>query len=102
MKDCEFKLIAEGWSILNITHAIYTPITCILTEIYWNNNPAVPVFLTNIHTTKTMLPSEEFEFTVNSLGAHIETHSGLILRTLSYLTVNSQDDSLCELAVSFP
>ena len=47
-------------------------------------------------------PSEEFKLTANSLGAHIETHSGLILRTLSDLTVNSQDDSHCELAVSFP
>ena len=45
--------------------------------------------------------SEEFELTANSLGAHIETHGGLILRTLSYLTVNSQDGSHCELAVSF-
>ena len=47
------------------------------------------------------LPSEEFEVTANSLGAHIETHGELILRTLGYLTVNSQDDSHCELAVSF-
>ena len=47
-------------------------------------------------------PSEEFELTANSLGAHIETDSGLILRTLSYLTVNSQDDSHCENARSFP
>ena len=47
-------------------------------------------------------PSEEFELTANSLGAHIETPGGLILRTLSYLTVNSQDDSHCELTVSFP
>ena len=45
-------------------------------------------------------PSEKFEFTANSLGAHIETHGGLILRTLSYLTVNSQDDSHCELSGS--
>ena len=29
----------------------------------------------------------------NVLEAHIETHGKLILRTLSYLTVNSQDDS---------
>ena len=50
----------------------------------------------------TYTPNEEFELTANSLGAHIETHSGLILRTLSYLTMNSQDDSHCELAVSFP
>ena len=50
---------------------------------------------------QSSLPSEEFELTANSLGAHIETHCGLILRTLGYLTVNSQDDSLCELAVSF-
>ena len=28
-------------------------------------------------------PREEFELTANSLGAHIETHGGLILRTLS-------------------
>ena len=36
--------------------------------------------------------NEEFELTANSLGAHIETHKKQILRTLSYLTVNSQDD----------
>ena len=48
------------------------------------------------------LLDEELELTANSLGAHVETHGGLILRTLSYLTVNSQDDSHCELAVSFP
>ena len=47
------------------------------------------------------MPSEEFEVIANSLGAHIETHRKLIMRTLSYLTVNSQDDSHCELAVSF-
>ena len=46
-------------------------------------------------------PSEEFELTANSLGPHIEAHGGLILRILRYLTVKSQDDSLCELAVSF-
>ena len=28
-------------------------------------------------------PNEEFEITTNSLGAHIETHDGLILTTLS-------------------
>ena len=28
-------------------------------------------------------PSEELEHTANSLGAYIETHGGLILRTLS-------------------
>ena len=37
-------------------------------------------------------PSEEFELTANSLGAHIETQGKLILRTPSYLTVNSQDE----------
>ena len=47
------------------------------------------------------VPSEEFELTANSLGANIETHGGLILRTLNYLTDNSQDDSHCELAMSF-
>ena len=45
---------------------------------------------------------EEFKLKANSLGAHIETNYELILRTLSNLTVNSQDDSHCELAVSFP
>ena len=48
------------------------------------------------------LPIEEFELTATSLGAHIETNGKLILRALSYLTVNSQDDSHCELAMSFP
>ena len=47
-------------------------------------------------------PSEEFELTAKSLGVHIGTHGKLILRTLGYLTVNSQDDSHCELAVGFP
>ena len=54
-----------------------------------------------VHSYKSS-PSEEFELTANSQGAHIESHGKLILRTLSYLTVNSQDDSHCELAVSFP
>ena len=47
-----------------------------------------------------ILPSGEFDLTTNSQEAHIKTHSGLILRSLSYLTVNSQYDSHCELAVS--
>ena len=47
-------------------------------------------------------PSEEFEITANSLGVHIVTYGELILRTLSCIIVNSQDDSHCELAVSFP
>ena len=47
-------------------------------------------------------PSEKFEFTANSLGAHIDTQRKPILRTFSYLIVNSQDDSYCELAMSFP
>ena len=46
-------------------------------------------------------PSDEFEFKANSLGAHIETHGGLILRTLSQLIANSKADSHGELAVSF-
>ena len=45
------------------------------------------------------IPSEEIELTANSLGAHIETHGQLILRTLNYPTMNSQDDSHCELSV---
>ena len=51
--------------------------------------------------TRASAPSEEFEFTGNLLGANIETHGKLILRTLIYLTMNSQDDSHSELAVSF-
>ena len=46
-------------------------------------------------------PREEFQLTANSLEAQIETHGKLILRTLSYLIVNSQDDSHCELSVSY-
>ena len=38
-------------------------------------------------------PSEEFVLTANSLGVHIED--------TQYIPVNSQDDSHCELAVSF-
>ena len=34
-----------------------------------------------------MIPSAEFELTANSLGAHIETHGMLNLRTLNYLIV---------------
>ena len=49
-----------------------------------------------------LYPSEEFELTANSLRAHIETRGRIILRTLRKLTVNSQDDSYCELAASFP
>ena len=53
----------------------------------------------------TLVPSEEFELTANSLGAHMKVtesspgvgHGELILRTLIKLTVNSQD----ELAMSF-
>ena len=45
-----------------------------------------------IHYGPVVLPSEEFEVTANSPSAHIETHGKLILRTLSYLTVNSQDE----------
>ena len=39
-----------------------------------------------------VFPSEEFEFTANSLSVHIETHGKLLLRTFSKLTVNSLDD----------
>ena len=49
---------------------------------------------------KKNIPGEEFELTANSLAAHIETHGGLILETLSYLTVNSHDDYHCELSMS--
>ena len=42
--------------------------------------------------TTNYFPSEDFELTADSQGAHIETHGKLILRTLSYLTVNSQDE----------
>ena len=45
--------------------------------------------LNEVRRTETAVqPSEEFELTADSLGAH-----KLILRTLSYLTVNSHDDS---------
>ena len=47
-----------------------------------------------INPSEGMSPSEKFELTANSLGAHIETHRKLILRTLTYLTMNSQDDSV--------
>ena len=42
------------------------------------------------------IPNEEFELTADSLAAHIDTHGGLIFRTLRYFTVNSQDDSPSE------
>ena len=47
------------------------------------------------------IPIEKLELTANLLGTHIETHGKLILRTLSCITVNSQADSHCEIAVSF-
>ena len=53
------------------------------------------------YAEKGKVPSQEFELKANSLGAHIETHGKLILRTLSYLTVNSQDGSHYKLAESF-
>ena len=68
------------------------------------NKPGFNCLVSCVFTKKTMSrsqPSEEFELTTNSLGAHIETHGKLILRTLSYLTVNSLDDSHCQLAVTF-
>ena len=37
----------------------------------------------SIHGPLSSIPSEEFELTASSLRAHIETHGGLILRTLS-------------------
>ena len=40
----------------------------------------------------TFQPSEDFGLTASSLEALIETHRKLILRTLRYLTVNSQDE----------
>ena len=55
----------------------------------------------NMSVSYRSQPSEELELTANSLGAHIEILEKLIVRTLSYFTVNSQDDSYCELAVSY-
>ena len=65
-----------------------------VTVLYWGVAPSY----TWVHRSKSR---KKFELTANSLGAHIETHLKLILRIVSYLTVNSQDDSHCELAVSF-
>ena len=56
---------------------------------------------TRILSFAEIFPSEEFDLTANSLGGHIETHGGLILRMLSYHTVTSQDDSHFEITVSF-
>ena len=47
-------------------------------------------------------PCEEFELTANSLGAHTETHGGLILRTFISLAVNSQHELTHEIVVSIP
>ena len=52
-----------------------------------------------VHSIRVQ-PNEELKLTANSLGAHIETHRKLILRTFSYFTVNSRDDSHYELSVS--
>ena len=46
------------------------------------------------------LPSEEFELTVNSLGAHIETHRKLILSTLCAICVIAQRAHHAVVAVS--
>ena len=46
------------------------------------------------------VPSEESVLTANSLAAHIETHGGLILRTLSS-QLTHKISLHCELAVSF-
>ena len=48
-------------------------------------NKGIELYLLAVHTPKEqkILPSEKFELTAHSLGAHIETHTGLILRTLS-------------------
>ena len=37
-------------------------------------------------------PSEEFEFTANTLQAHMKTHSKLILKPLIYHTAISRDE----------
>ena len=44
---------------------------------------------------------EEFKLAANSLGAHIEIHGGLILRTLSSQWTHKMS-SHCEFAVSLP
>ena len=38
------------------------------------------------------VPSEEFEFTTNTLQAHMKTHGKLILKPFVYHTANSRDD----------
>ena len=45
-------------------------------------------FLNTCSDNLLFSPSEEFKLTANSLAAHIETHGKLILRPLSYLSVN--------------
>ena len=67
------------------------------------NEVLFPAGVLVVHPIKTKENklSEVFELTVNSLRAHIVSHGTLILRTLSYLTVNLQEDSHYELAVSF-
>ena len=58
------------------------------------------VSLTNRDTYTQLIPSEEFELTANSLGAHMKVtesspgmgHGELILRTFIKLTVYSQDE----------
>ena len=37
-------------------------------------------------------PSEEFEFTANTLRAHMITYGKLILKPLIYLTANTADE----------
>ena len=67
-----------------------------LIEIAANNNEHKNILY--IFKNATCCPVKN----LSSQLTHIETHRKLILRTLSYLTVNSQDDSHCEVALGFP
>ena len=73
-------------------------------EPTWTTGTHCQRFLQIWHCSikKTLVTRTQWRiWAYHSLGAHIESHGGLIFRTLSYLTVNSQDDSHCELALSF-
>ena len=68
--------------------------------VFWMKSQ-LDEMISSFHNKPYTISSEEFELSADSLGAHFETHGVLILRTLSYLTVKSQDDAHCELAVIF-
>ena len=59
-------------------------------------------FILSLDLVQTVFPVKNLSSQLTHQELTLKLNGGLILRTLSYLTVNSQDDSHCELALSFP